>query len=174
MPGELTYKQRLFVEAYLGEAGGNATEAARLAGYAWPKKVAERLVGKSGIRAAIDARLDEAALTANQVLARLSDIATGDLGDFLTIDDAGAWSIDMRKAKRAGRTHLIKKIKASPTGTEIELHSPLDALDKLGKYRRLFVERIALEEKQPAESEAAATFKGRLAKLRPRPNGDRN
>jgi len=29
----LTQKQRLFVEAYVGEARGNATEAARLAGY---------------------------------------------------------------------------------------------------------------------------------------------
>lgn len=31
--GKLTEKQRRFVDAYLGEAAGNATEAARLAGY---------------------------------------------------------------------------------------------------------------------------------------------
>ena len=31
--GKLTLKQRLFVEAYLGKAKGNASEAARLAGY---------------------------------------------------------------------------------------------------------------------------------------------
>jgi len=30
---KLTLKQQLFVEAYLGEAKGNATEAARIAGY---------------------------------------------------------------------------------------------------------------------------------------------
>jgi phage terminase small subunit len=30
---ELTTKQRLFVEAFIGAANGNATEAARLAGY---------------------------------------------------------------------------------------------------------------------------------------------
>ena len=30
---ELTEKQRKFVEAYMGQANGNATEAARLAGY---------------------------------------------------------------------------------------------------------------------------------------------
>ena len=30
---DLTEKQRKFVEAYMGETGGNATEAARLAGY---------------------------------------------------------------------------------------------------------------------------------------------
>lgn len=31
--GRLTEKQRRFVEAYMGEADGNATEAARIAGY---------------------------------------------------------------------------------------------------------------------------------------------
>jgi len=31
--GRLTEKQRAFVEAYMGEAAGNATEAARIAGY---------------------------------------------------------------------------------------------------------------------------------------------
>lgn len=33
MPRDLTEKQRRFVEAYMGEATGNATEAARRAGY---------------------------------------------------------------------------------------------------------------------------------------------
>lgn len=33
MASELTEKQRRFVEAYVGKAEGNATEAARLAGY---------------------------------------------------------------------------------------------------------------------------------------------
>ncbi len=30
---QLTQKQRLFVEAYIGDAAGNAREAARMAGY---------------------------------------------------------------------------------------------------------------------------------------------
>jgi phage terminase small subunit len=46
MPRELTFRQRLFVEAYIGEANGNATEAARIASSRRPNKVAERLVGK--------------------------------------------------------------------------------------------------------------------------------
>lgn len=174
MPGELTYKQRLFVEAYLGEANGNGVEAARMAGYSWPDKVAAQLLGKTRILAQIDARLDEAALSTNQILARLSDIATADLGDFIDITDAGGWKLALNKAKRGRRTHLIKKIKSTESGPEIELHSPMEALTLLGKYRRLFVERVAVEEKAPPESEAAATFKGRLSKSGNRLNGERN
>jgi phage terminase small subunit len=33
MKNELTQKQRLFAEAYIGPANGNAREAARIAGY---------------------------------------------------------------------------------------------------------------------------------------------
>ena len=53
---QLTYKQRLFVSAYLGEANGNATEAARIAGYADPGIRGHELVKNSKIRAAIDAK----------------------------------------------------------------------------------------------------------------------
>lgn len=142
MPGELTYKQRLFVEAYLGEASGNAAEAARIAGYSQPVDVGGRLLRKSAVQAQIDARLNEAALSTNQILARLSDIATADLGDFVKIESENGWSLDLKKAKRARRTHLIKKLKMGQYGPEIELHSPLDALEKLGKYRKLFTDKV--------------------------------
>lgn len=137
---ELTYKQQLFVEAYLGEANGNAAEAARVAGYSSPERVGRQLLTKTGVMAQIDARLDEAALTTNQILARLSDIATGDLGDFLKIDDDGGWKLDLLKAKR--KTHLIRKIKSGRQGTEIELYNSLEALTLLGKYRKLFTEKV--------------------------------
>lgn len=41
---ELTDRQRRFIEAFLGDARGNATEAARMAGYRWPSKVGPALV----------------------------------------------------------------------------------------------------------------------------------
>ena len=61
----LTGKQRLFVEAYLGPARGNATEAARLAGYKGTDTVlgamgAENLK-KPKIKAAIEGALVKAA-----------------------------------------------------------------------------------------------------------------
>ncbi len=58
----LTEKQRRFVEAYMGEAGGNATQAARLAGYAGNDNTLASMgdanVRKPAIQAAIKERVD--------------------------------------------------------------------------------------------------------------------
>lgn len=66
----LTEKQRKFVEAYMGRANGNATEAARLAGYSGNQRTlisigCENLT-KPDIRKAIDARVDNCPLVADR------------------------------------------------------------------------------------------------------------
>jgi len=68
----LSYRQRLFVEFYLGESSGSAVDAARRAGYRWPTKLGARLVEKREVKAAIDARVATAAMAANEVLARVA------------------------------------------------------------------------------------------------------
>ena len=55
MAGGLTEKQKRFVDFYIKT--GNATEAARNAGYKHPNPVGPENLVKLGIRAAIDARL---------------------------------------------------------------------------------------------------------------------
>ncbi len=61
MSKTLTLKERRFVDAYLGSAGGNATQAARQAGYAGSPDVlkvqASRLLTRANVRAAINASL---------------------------------------------------------------------------------------------------------------------
>ena len=52
-------KQRVFVSAYLGEANRNATEAARIAGYAHPNKQGPALLVNLGVREAIDEQIAE-------------------------------------------------------------------------------------------------------------------
>ena len=52
----LSYRQRLFVEHYLGESAGSAVDAARQAGYRWPEKLGPRLVEKPGVPAATNTR----------------------------------------------------------------------------------------------------------------------
>lgn len=134
----LTYKQRLFVEAYLGPSNGNATDAARRAGYANPE-IGRQLLRKIAIRAAIDARLDEAALKTSEILARLSDMATVDVADFIRISDDGrTFAIDLARAKRRGKTHLVKKLKMGEHGPEIQFHDAQAALEKLGRYRGIW------------------------------------
>jgi hypothetical protein len=148
----LTYRQRLFVCAYLGTAAGNATEAARAAGYAQPHSQGPRLLANVGIRAAIAAKLAGAALAAEEVLARLSDMASADLADFLAISPKGH-RVDLAKARRAGKTHLIKKLSPTRYGLAIELHDARGALELLGKYHGLF-DRIDMGDAKTEELEA--------------------
>ena len=58
MTKKLPEKRRRFVEAYMGEAGGNATEAARLAGYLAPGTEGHRLLQYAEIQQAIDQRVE--------------------------------------------------------------------------------------------------------------------
>jgi phage terminase small subunit len=78
----MTAKQRRFVDAYLGETMGNATEAARRAGYAHANKQAAEVMAKPAVRAAIEAEQADlrakAILTREEILTGLSSIARGE------------------------------------------------------------------------------------------------
>ena len=83
-PARTSYRQRLlFVEHYLGESSGSVIDAVRRARYQWPEKLRPRLVEKSRVQAAINARVATAAMAANEVLARVADVASSDLLDFI-------------------------------------------------------------------------------------------
>lgn len=70
----LTLKERRFVDAYLGSAGGNGTAACQAAGYQGSRKVlgiqAVRMLGKASIQEAIAVRVrrqaKQAILTADE------------------------------------------------------------------------------------------------------------
>jgi phage terminase small subunit len=87
----LTPKQQLFVEAYLGRAKANGTEAARLAGYrgsdASLAQIAHENLRKLEIAKRVAARLEEvkAAMAAEEVLATITDHARGTMDDFFDI-----------------------------------------------------------------------------------------
>ena len=104
--GPLNYRQRLFVEHYLGESSGSAIDAARRAGYRCPQTHGPRLLTTRGVRAAIDARVETAAIPANEVLARIADVATSDLLNFIEVDNNGGWKVDLKLVKRLGLTRL--------------------------------------------------------------------
>lgn len=150
---KLTNKQRAFIEEYLLDF--NATRAAREAGYS--EKTAyssgSRLLKDVEVSAEIARRLAERRMSADEVLDRLTDIARGDIGEIMDISGVG-FNLDMQKAKDAGKTKLIKKIKQKTTyfsgkdggdseqhEIEIELYSAHEALRDLGKVSGLFVER---------------------------------
>jgi hypothetical protein len=131
----------MFVSAYLGTANGNATEAARTAGYSSPHPEGSRLLRNATVRAAIDARLESAAMGVDETLARLSDMAASDFGPFLTFTKDGEPSVDLKAMRDAGLSHLIKSIKRTRWGVSVELHDAQAALEKLGRYHSLFADR---------------------------------
>lgn len=53
--------------------------------------------------------------------------------------------IDLERARDAGKLHLLKKVKESKYGMEIELYDAAAARELLGKHYRLWGDRLALE-----------------------------
>ena len=70
-------QQRAFVNAYLGEAKGNGTKAAIIAGYSerTASVIASQLLRKPAIKAAVTKALDKADLTTQARLQKLGTIA---------------------------------------------------------------------------------------------------
>jgi phage terminase small subunit len=136
----LSGKQRAFVHHYL--ACWNGTEAARRAGYSDKTacQQASRLLTNVNIQGAIQDALDELAMSAGEVLLRLTAQARGSLADFISIDSdhPDTWNLDLAKAQRSGAIHLIKKLKPGKYGTEVELYDAQAALIKLGEHYQLF------------------------------------
>lgn len=176
MSGDLTFEQaleslpakrRLFVLAYLDCL--NKTEAASRAGYSKPHPEGARLLQNATVAAAVELGLQRKTMRRDEVLARLTMLATASLEDFLTLeteaaaDDStfpsygqpdaeggeekpktphpGHWRLDLAKAKRRGMLGALKKLKWGEHGPEIELHDPQPALQAIGKHYRLFIDR---------------------------------
>lgn len=143
----MTFRQKRFVEAFLGEARGNAAEAARLAGYKSPKQQGYRLRRDPAVAALIQERLDELTLSNEEILARYSDQARG-IGPYLEVRDIGIQqviNVDMDRLKRDGLGHLVKSVKWSASGRQsIEFYDAQTALAQLAKMRNLIVDKCEI------------------------------
>src|SRR6185369_8941322 len=93
IPGEqsesgnkLDPQHQLFVDKYF-ELTFNQTKAAIAAGYSKrsARNQAYRLMRNDDIRKEIVRRMSEIAMSKNEVIARLSDMARGDMRDFATV-----------------------------------------------------------------------------------------
>jgi hypothetical protein len=135
----LSGKQRLFVDHYIGAANGNATEAARLAGYNGRSgQAGYECLKKPEVRAAIDERLEALSLSSREVLARLTEQAKAAHVDFIKDDG----TVDLAGLRKAGLMRLVKKISWDKAGNRVvEFHCAQAALLNLGKHYRLFVDR---------------------------------
>jgi phage terminase small subunit len=153
----LSKKQQAFVEFYLQT--WNATEAAKRAGYS--RKTAYSIgsenLTKPEIKAAIDARLAELKMSSDEVMIRLSQMARGDMRDFMDITHDGKAFINLTKAAKRGKLHLIKEIEQTRDTKKIgdteyitetfrvKLHDAMAALQLIGKHHKLFSEKVVIE-----------------------------
>lgn len=154
----LSKKRRVFVEEYLKDFNG--TQAAIRAGYSenGARSTASRLLTIDNISEAVEAGIEERAMSANEVLQRLASMARGDMGDFLDVNSMGIFNLDLAKAKELGLLHLVKKVKDRSVMTmkmgadgvevetethnfEVELHDAQAALVHLGRHHKLFTDR---------------------------------
>lgn len=153
----LTLKQRLFAEAYVSN-GGNGVRAAQMAGYNSEKynvmaQIASENLRKPEIRAYVDRLTRDLSMGASEVLYRLTEIAHGDMRDFI--------GKTYRELKLHNQGHLIKKIetrvevKQDADGndlpghvevTKIELYSRAEALLQLGRYHKLFTDKVEVQD----------------------------
>ena len=150
----ITKKQRIFIDEYL--KCFNATRAAIAAGYSERSARAQgsRLLTYDDIKAEVVARLEESAMSADEVVSRLGDIARGDITDLMDVSTMG-FSINLLNdyKDKKEQTKLIRKLKQKVTTiqprsgdgeekeiieTEIELYSALDALKLLGQKHAMF------------------------------------
>ena len=157
----LSNRQRAFINEYLRDFNG--TRAAIRAGYSenGARVRGSELLSNSNIAAEIKARIDEQAMSSDEVLQRLADMARGDVADLMALTTMG-YEFELMVKDENGdlvpnpKTKLIKKIKQKVTTimprnesgdereiieTELELYDAQAALALLGKYHSLFIDR---------------------------------
>ena len=153
---KLTRKQQVFIDEYLKTF--NAAESARRAGYseATAYSIGHNLLKKVEVREAIQARLDEVHMSADEALKLTADIARGDVAQLMEVGSIG-FNLDMSKAKELGLTRLIKKVKQKTVThlaksesdedrevveLEVELYDAQAALRDILKVHGKFTDRV--------------------------------
>lgn len=153
----LTARQQAFVNEYL--TCWNASEAARRAGYSerTANEQGSRLLANVSISDEIQRRVSEMTTTADEVLVRLTSHARGSMDDFLEFDESGQPTLDLNKARMAGKLGVVRKFnetevthtaKNGDTFTtkrvNIELYPADGALDKLMRYHGLYNDKLSI------------------------------
>lgn len=163
----ITNKQARFIAEYLVDF--NATQAAIRAGYS--RRSARKQGSRLRTNADISAIIAERMMSVDEVLARTTDIARGDIADLMDITPTG-FNFRLIDVDENGErvinpnTKLIKKIRQKVTTilakkedgedreiveTELELHDAQSALVTLGKHHKLFADRTEFTGKDGGE-----------------------
>lgn len=141
----LTPGHRKFVAAYCSEANGNASEAARMAGYSPTSAPFQGLTLKrrEDVRTAIAVWMDHYAATSTELTQRIADLAFHSDPGFFTHYDATDKTVKFKTdaVNWARNKHRIKSIKFDPLTSrvvEVQLYDAQKAQDTLAKIMKLY------------------------------------
>lgn len=151
----LTYKQWRFGMVYCSEAECIAHKAAALTygkadgldteGGSMPYKVANAIgyqnMQKPNIQLFIQDLLGVSVMKPNEVMARISKMASANISELLDVDPStGQATLNLKKAMSRGAMYLVKKLNFDTYGNlkSIEIHDSFAALGKMGQHYKLF------------------------------------
>lgn len=136
-------KQQVFVDKYF-ELGFNATKAALAAGYSKrsARSIASENLTKPDIKAEIERRLSEHAMSANEVLVRLTEHARGDMREFMGLNETELKEHPLGNLiKKVERTEIRNSKGLIENTIKIELYDAQAALVHIGKHHKLFTDK---------------------------------
>ena len=137
-----TDKQQEFINAYLGVANFNATEAARIAGYKGNGNtlaaVGSENLRKPNIAAEVKVRLQASAMDTDELLMHLGRQARSKMiiAKYLTSN-----GVNVETMIKDGHGNLIKSMKPGKYGLMIEFVDDLKSQELIGRHLALFVDK---------------------------------
>lgn len=142
----LTRREKLFL--YYWMIDQNKAIAADKAGYPWPARSGWEIYQRPRVQDAIQEWIRQMATTAEDVVAMLTQVATGSIDMVLAEmpDEAGVYRVDIEKARRLGAMPLIESYEivdekkrggVVKTTTTVKLISRMQALNQLAKIHGL-------------------------------------
>jgi len=139
----LTAKQQLWLDRYLVTL--NATESARgvydTEDYSTLSSIGWENMRKPEIRAVIDRVLAERAMSAPELIARVSDTAAMDVGPYLREDG----TLDLVRMRAEGKTRWIKDLIPGRAGLHVALQDPQAAQKLLARYHQLLSDHVDVD-----------------------------
>lgn len=134
-----TVKTLKFAQYYLET--GSPLEAARRAGFKASSEAAlsllgNRLLEREDVSLYVVQHL-KALISSEEAGSILSDIARGDISVFMKFKPEGGWDWDFSTPQAQANMHLIRAIKATKHGYEIQFYDKLQALALIAKYTGL-------------------------------------
>lgn len=146
--------QKDWVLAFLADPTRNATAAARKAGYKNPEQSGWENRHNPKVKEYIREHFTDRIMTAEEVQARLSEIATVGYAPYLKYGPKpGEISVDLEKLLADGKGHLIKGISYVRVGQDtavqvVEFFDAYKALVDMGRVHGLFTDRLKVDDWQ--------------------------